>query len=94
MILRRKIRGRVRVGRFAVIGGLFRLRLLLFHFLGIARNCFGSRVPLASGVEGEGGDSGEEGDGLEFHGSMSSREADWLRLRAEALRSERMARIV
>jgi hypothetical protein len=33
-------------------------------------------MPLASGVESEGGNSGEEGDGLEFHGSMSSKEAD------------------
>jgi hypothetical protein len=51
-------------------------------------------MPLASRVESEGSDSGEEGDGLEFHGSMSSSEADWLRLRAEALSRERMARIV
>lgn len=76
MIFRRKIRRGVWVGSFAVLGGLLGLRLLLFHFLGIARNGFRGGMPLASGVESEGGNSGEEGDGLEFHGSMSSKEAD------------------
>ncbi len=94
MILRREIRRGVRVGGFAVLSGLLGLGLLLFHFLGIARNGLRGRMSLASRVESEGSDSGEEGDGLEFHGSMSSSEADWLRLRAEALSSERMARIV
>ena len=91
---RRKIRRGVRVGSLAFIGGLLSLRLLFLHLFGIAGDGFGGRVPFASGVERKGGDGGEEGEGLEFHGSKSSRAADWLRLRAEALRSVRRARIV
>ncbi len=77
-----------------MLSGFLGLRLLLFHFLGIARNCFRGRMTLTSGVESECYNCSDEGYGLEYHGSISSREADWLRLRAEALKSERMARIV
>ena len=88
----RKIRRGVRISGFAVLGFFLGLRLLLFHLLGIAGNRFRSGVHFTSGVEDRKG--GEEGEGLEFHGSMSSRETDKFRLRAEAPRSVRRDRMV